>query len=64
MRTRGVGVYSSAYGDEKVEGIYVRIDGDDGFLKKRAKAVRSDFIQGIEEHYSKMEPVPNLISYG
>lgn len=42
----------SAYGDEPAEGLYLRQD-EAGWLRERAKLVRPDFIQTIEEHWSK-----------
>ena len=45
-----------------LEGIYLRIDGED-YLESRCKLVRPDFVQGIEEHWSKGQPVKNIVSY-
>lgn len=42
----------SYYGDNMCEGIYVRWDEGE-WLKERAKLVRSDFKQSIEDHWSK-----------
>lgn len=43
---------TSAYSDEAAEGLYLRRD-EAGWLSERAKLVRPDFIQTIEEHWSK-----------
>jgi len=40
----------SSYSDEKLEGIYLRWD-EGKWLKKRAKMVRSGFVQNIKEHW-------------
>ncbi len=42
-----------------VEGLYLRHEAG-AFLKQRAKIVRTDFIQEIEEHWSKGPLVKNL----
>lgn len=52
----------SAYGDELIEGIYLRADDGD-WLKQRAKLVREEFTQAIETHWSKMPLRPNTIRY-
>lgn len=41
----------SSYGDEIMEGVYIKIC-EDGWVKNRSKIVRSDFIAG-NEHWSK-----------
>jgi hypothetical protein len=46
-----------------VEGVYLRIDGDDGFLVERAKVVRADFQQGITKHWATCVPVKNSRSF-
>jgi atypical dual specificity phosphatase len=46
--------------DSLIEGIYIRVDGVDGFLKERAKIVRGDFVCGNEE-WSKHRITPNII---
>jgi len=46
----------SAYGTGFVEGAYLRIDSDDGNVR-RGKIVRPDFIQGITEHWMSKEVV-------
>ena len=42
----------SYYGNDWCEGIYIRWD-EDGWLKRRAKLVRYEFQQRIEEHWQK-----------
>jgi hypothetical protein len=49
-----------------LEGIYIRVDDDTtGFLKHRAKVVRSDFIQTVDDssHWSTQVVVKNDINY-
>ncbi|WP_062270392.1 RNA ligase family protein [Endozoicomonas arenosclerae] len=48
----------SCYGAKKLEGIYLRQDSAE-WLMKRAKLVRSDFAQAIDEHWSRKGIVPN-----
>jgi len=45
-----------------VEGIYLRIDGDDGYLSYRAKVVRPEFSQTIDKHWSKTNIVVNSLA--
>lgn len=59
----------SAFGEELLEGIYLRMDEreDDGgglWLRQRGKIVRADFIQGIEEggHFINKEVVRNKLA--
>jgi atypical dual specificity phosphatase len=52
----------SKFYDGPVEGVYIRID-DDMFLKERGKIVRSDFIQEIDEHWTKKKLVKNVLSF-
>ncbi|NRA81724.1 MAG: RNA ligase family protein [Pseudoalteromonas sp.] len=52
----------SAYGANKIEGIYLRKDNGD-WLEKRAKLVRGDFTQTIDEHWSRKPLTPNKIQY-
>jgi atypical dual specificity phosphatase len=52
----------SRYRDGPVEGIYIR-KNKDGFLERRCKIVRPDFIQGIEEHWMKSGLIRNTITY-
>ncbi len=42
----------SKLGDELAEGLYLRFD-QDNWLMQRAKLVRPDFIQSIEQHWSQ-----------
>jgi len=51
---------NSYLGNELAEGIYLRFDGGD-WLGKRAKLVRPEFIQSIEEHWSKRKIKPNML---
>ena len=65
----------SEFRDGFVEGIYLRLDQQrkdveqpDGvkfgpFLERRAKLVRPDFIQSIEDHWSKGQLVKNVVIY-
>lgn len=45
-----------------LEGIYLRIDEGD-YLKYRAKVVREDFIQQIEQHWSTKILEKNTIDF-
>jgi ATP-dependent RNA circularization protein (DNA/RNA ligase family) len=47
--------------DEQAEGLYVR-DERDGILQTRAKIVRPEFMQTIEEHWSKRAVEPNRLA--
>lgn len=51
----------SALYDGPVEGVVLRQDHSEGFLVRRAKVVRPDFIQAIGEHWSKGKLVPNRL---
>lgn len=42
----------SKVGGDSLEGIYIRAD-ENGWLKARAKIVRSEFVQAIDEHWSR-----------
>jgi atypical dual specificity phosphatase len=42
----------STYTDDWIEGIYVRIDNDDGWLMSRAKVVKAGFVAG-DENWNK-----------
>lgn len=53
---------NSCLSDETIEGIYLRFD-DDGWLGKRAKLVRPEFIQSIEEHWSKKKIKTNRLLF-
>jgi ATP-dependent RNA circularization protein (DNA/RNA ligase family) len=50
----------SAYGDEVVEGLYLRRESC-GWVAARAKVVRPDFIQAIEQHWSGRPLKKNII---
>jgi atypical dual specificity phosphatase len=52
----------SAFRDDVVEGIYLRIETED-VLIKRCKLVRPDFVQGITEHWTKKVLVKNKILF-
>ncbi len=52
----------SSYSKEKLEGIYLRYD-DGRWLKKRAKMVRSGFIQNIKEHWIDKPMEVNRLEY-
>lgn len=66
----------SAYYDGPCEGIYLRIDDDTqvgestvagcpvGYLKKRAKLVRPEFLQQIEEQWTRQKLTKNIVVYG
>ena len=48
-----------------VEGVYLRIDDErDEWLCERAKVVRADFVQNIDEHWTKQGVVKNTVVYG
>lgn len=49
---------TSRLGDEPAEGIYLRLDQGD-WLKKRAKLVRPEYVQAIDEHWSLRALKPN-----
>ncbi len=67
----GYGVYSfleikqlltqSKISDEPAEGLYLRVD-QENWLLKRAKLVRSAFIQAVEEHWSRSTIKPNRLN--
>lgn len=50
----------SKLSSEPVEGLYLRLDDDD-WLLQRAKLVRADFIQAVEEHWSRRAIQPNRL---
>ena len=52
----------SYYGANKIEGIYLRKDKGN-WLEKRAKLVRADFTQTIDEHWSRKSMIPNKIQH-
>lgn len=51
----------SALGAQTLEGLYLRNESDD-WLNARAKLVRADFLQGIEEHWSRRRIEPNRLA--
>ncbi|MFH0809840.1 MAG: RNA ligase family protein [Pseudomonadota bacterium] len=51
----------SRLGDEPAEGLYLRFDDGD-WLQQRAKIVRPEFLQSIEEHWSRSGIKPNRLS--
>jgi ATP-dependent RNA circularization protein (DNA/RNA ligase family) len=50
----------SKISDEPAEGLYIRVDKG-SWLLKRAKLVRSSFIQSVEEHWSRSAIIPNQL---
>ena len=52
----------SSYSDETIEGIYLRLD-EGKWLKKRAKIVRSGFVQNIQEHWINKPLEINRLEY-
>jgi ATP-dependent RNA circularization protein (DNA/RNA ligase family) len=50
----------SCFSDDPAEGIYLRHDGDN-WLKQRAKLVKAQFIQTIDDHWSRKTITPNRI---
>ncbi|OQX38204.1 MAG: hypothetical protein B0D91_04745 [Oceanospirillales bacterium LUC14_002_19_P2] len=53
----------SRYGTTRLEGLYLRQDQGD-WLKRRAKLVRCDFTQQIDEHWTKKGIIPNHLADG
>lgn len=51
---------NSCLSDKTAEGIYLRLDEGD-WLSQRAKLVRPEFIQSIEDHWSKKRIKPNRL---
>lgn len=51
---------NSAFGGERREGIYLRVEESD-WLKSRAKIVRPEFVQQIFEHWSTHQIEPNRL---
>lgn len=51
----------SAFRDGKVEGVYLRVDDGEGWLRARSKAVRPDFLAGMDEHWSKASITKNVV---
>jgi hypothetical protein len=59
-------VYTTGDCTVPLEGVYIRVDDDiTGFLKHRAKVVRSDFIQTVDDsgHWSTQVVVKNEIDF-
>lgn len=52
----------SKFYDGPLEGLYIRID-EKVWLKERGKIVRADFIQEIDEHWTKKKLVKNVLSF-
>ncbi|HHK8361062.1 TPA: RNA ligase family protein, partial [Serratia marcescens] len=52
----------SAFSTNKSEGVYLKQENDRQVIK-RAKIVRDDFIQNIDEHWSKKTLVKNKVTY-
>lgn len=52
----------SKLADQPAEGLYLRFDQDEKWLGQRAKLVRSEFIQSIEEHWSRSAIKSNHLS--
>lgn len=52
----------SEYGSALCEGLYLRHDEED-WLVERAKLVRKNFTQAIDEHWSKQQMVKNQLAY-
>jgi len=50
----------SKLGDQPAEGLYLRIDHGE-WLEQRAKLVRPQFIQTLEEHWSRYSITPNRL---
>ncbi len=50
----------SRLGDKPMEGLYLRSDQGD-WLVQRAKLVRHDFIQSVEQHWSRSGIKPNRL---
>lgn len=53
---------SSRFREGFVEGVYIRKDNGQ-WLERRCKLVRPDFVQGIDEHWTKKEMIKNRIKY-
>lgn len=53
----------SKLGDVPAEGLYVRGEAN-GRLVARAKLVRAEFVQAIDEHWSKRQLEPNQLAAG
>ena len=59
----------SAFYDGPCEGLYIRVDEDmpsgtgQPYLSRRTKVVRPDFLQGIEEEWTKQQFTKNIVVY-
>ncbi len=63
----------SAFYDGPCEGVYLRVDEDANYpegavvggpyCKYRGKLVRSDFLQGIEEQWTRQKLTKNIVRY-
>ncbi len=53
--------HRSALYNGPVEGLYLRIEDNEGYLVRRAKVVRSEFSQAIEKHWSKTNLIVNRL---
>lgn len=51
----------SVFSDQPVEGLYLRYDHGE-WLKQRAKLVRPEFIQSVEQHWSRSVMMRNKLS--
>jgi hypothetical protein len=51
----------SAVGSGPAEGLYVRLDRD-GWLERRAKLVRPEFVQAISEHWTRQALTANQLA--
>ena len=56
--TKTLSTLPSTYGNPHIEGLYLRIDKG-GWLEKRAKIVRKEFVQSIDSHWKKQPLVNN-----
>ena len=50
----------SAYGSEPIEGLYLRSEAN-GWLERRAKLVRPNFMQSMDEHWSSRPLQKNVV---
>lgn len=55
-------IITSAFSSEISEGVYIKQENEKSVIK-RAKLVRENFIQNIEEHWSKKSIIKNKILY-
>ncbi len=61
----------SAFYDGPCEGVYLRVDGDmpasgegEPYCVRRGKLVRPDFLQQIEEQWTRQQFTKNIVVYG